>query len=77
MNFLLMKQIFSGCGKYKGKGIGYGISGIFVKYLIDQYGMEKFKNYCMQNNHLSSVEIVFNKPPVEFINDFKIWIKQQ
>lgn len=77
IEFITDEANFFGCGKYRGKGIGYGISGIFVKYLIDSYGIHDFKNYCNQKNHLSSIEKIFGMKPDELILDFKEWTNNQ
>ncbi len=57
--------------------LNYSISGIFVKYIVDTYGVESFKKYCISANKRIDSETIFKIPFDKFIIEYKNWIKKQ
>lgn len=55
----------------------YSICGIFVKFIIDTYGVESFKKYCLSANKKIDAETIFKIPFDKFISEYKNWIKKQ
>lgn len=55
----------------------YSICGIFVKYLIDQYGVEAFKKYCLTGNKKTTTKDVFKMEFDEIVRRYKTWLENQ
>lgn len=70
------KSMF-GLGKYKGKDIGYGVSGILVSHIIEEYGLDRFQTFCNQEMPLESISTIFEKTPEEFVADLEKWIDER
>jgi hypothetical protein len=77
VDFISDRKSLFGLGKFEGKDIGYGVSGIFVNYILDVYGLNRFKNFCNQKDPLDSINSIFGNTPQGFIVDFKKWIDKQ
>jgi hypothetical protein len=54
--------------------LSYPISGLFVKYLIDFYGINKFREFLKYANVYEGFAIVFNRDISNIISDWKKWI---
>ncbi|MEO8762919.1 MAG: hypothetical protein ABI416_01470 [Ginsengibacter sp.] len=54
----------------------YSICGIFVQYLVDNYGVEKFKKYCLANDKIEAAKELFTKNFADLISDYKSWPDQ-
>jgi hypothetical protein len=48
--------------------ISYSTSGSFIKFLIDKYGIEKFKKILQY----SEFDVVYNKSISEIENEYKL-----
>ncbi len=55
----------------------YSICGIFVKYLIDEYGVETFKKYCLVGNKKTTTKDVFKIGFDEIVKRYKSWLENQ
>ncbi len=55
----------------------YSICGIFVKYLIDQFGVETFKKYCLTNNKLVATKDIFKIDFQGLVEGYKNWLAKQ
>jgi hypothetical protein len=55
----------------------YSICGIFVKYLIDQYGVETFKKYCLVGDKKTTTKDVFKIGFDEIVKRYKSWLENQ
>ncbi len=55
----------------------YPISGVFVKYIADNYGMDKLNLYYSKNEFVKNTNMIFEKSFEEFINDYKDWLKKE
>ncbi|MFT3705616.1 MAG: hypothetical protein QM802_24815 [Agriterribacter sp.] len=62
-------------GQYSGPN--YSICGIFVKYLIDKFGVEAFKKYCLTGNKKAKTKDIFNMDFETLINSYKLWLDTQ
>jgi hypothetical protein len=52
----------------------YPVSGVFVKYILDNYGVDILNKYYAQNEFVHRTQFVFHKSIEEFIADYKIWL---
>lgn len=55
----------------------YAISGIFVEYLIDHFGVDAFKRYCLAADKQTASLAIYKKPFDQLINDYKSWLEKQ
>jgi len=55
----------------------YSICGIFVKYLIDQYGVETFKKYCLAGDKKITTKDLFKIEFDEIVKRYKSWLENQ
>ena len=55
----------------------YSICGVFVKYLIDKYGVTAFKKYCLAANKQVATKQLFGMGFDELVAGYKIWLKMQ
>ncbi len=55
----------------------YSICGIFVKYIIDKYGVETFKKYCLSGNKKITTKETFNIDFEALTNDYKRWLDKE
>jgi hypothetical protein len=62
-------------GKYS--EANYSICGIFVKYLIDNFGVEPFKKYCLAGNKKTSTKGIFKIEFDEIVSRYKSWLNNQ
>ncbi|MFA5432821.1 MAG: hypothetical protein WC929_04805 [Bacilli bacterium] len=59
---------------YDGQLLSYPISGLFVKYLIDNYSIRELKELYTSSNIESGMIKVFNRNMEDIITDWKQWI---
>lgn len=52
----------------------YSVSGIFVKYIIDNYEVDKLNAYYSQKDFINTTKIIFSKSFENLIEDYKIWL---
>jgi hypothetical protein len=50
--------------------VAYNISGLFVKYLIDNWGLERFKAFYTMHDREEAYSRVYNKTPGEIKDEF-------
>jgi hypothetical protein len=55
----------------------YSICGVFVKYIVDKFGVEAFKKYCMTGNKKVKTKDIFKIDFDTLVNDYKIWLDTQ
>lgn len=55
----------------------YSISGVFVKYLIDKFGVEKFKNYCLTADKKNKTKNIFKIDFDQLVAGYKNWLDGQ
>ena len=55
----------------------YSICGIFVKYIIDNFGAESFKKYCLTGNKMITTKNIFKKDFDELVKGYKNWLDKQ
>ena len=58
-------------------GDDYPISGVFVKYIVDNYGIKKLNLYYSKFEFVESTNLIFEKSFEEFINNYKEWLKKE
>jgi hypothetical protein len=56
--------------------IAYNISGLFVKYLIDNWGLETFKEFYTRIDREKAYIQIYNLTPTEIKNEFYSWIQK-
>jgi hypothetical protein len=62
-------------GPYKnGQCISYPISGLFVKYLIEKYGIDKTIDFYKDRDLKNAFENTFNKELDSIIIDWRLWL---
>lgn len=72
---LIMGQIDFFRGPYKnGQCLSYPISGLFVKYLIDTYGIDKTLEFYKESNLEIAFQNAFSKSVDMIIPDWKQWL---
>lgn len=59
-------------GKYSDDN--YAASGIFVKYLIDTFGVDSFKKYCIASDKEEAAKTIFKMDFNAIINGYKQWL---
>lgn len=55
----------------------YSICGVFVKYIIDSYGVEAFKKYCLAGNKQVTTKEIFKKDFGDVVNGYKEWLNKE
>jgi len=55
----------------------YSICGVFVKYLVDGYGVEAFKKYCLAPNKKVTTKAIYNIDFDELVSRYKGWLEGQ
>ena len=55
----------------------YPISGIFIKYIVDNYGIKKLNSYYSKKEFVYVTKEIFGKPFNTLINDYKDWVKKE
>jgi len=55
----------------------YSICGIFVKYILDNFGVESFKKYCLLGNKRVTTKEILKKDFEELIEDYKNWLNKE
>lgn len=55
----------------------YSICGIFVKYIVDNFGVVAFKDYCLSSDKKGRAKVIFKKDFAELVDDYKRWLGQQ
>lgn len=62
---------------YKGSCLSYQFSGLFVKYLIDTYGIEKVKEFYRYSDVEEGIKRVFDCNLEQVTSVWKNWIKDK
>jgi hypothetical protein len=62
-------------GRYS--NANYAISGVFVKYVIDKFGVEAFKQYCLAGNKKEKAKTILRVDFDRLIADYKAWLSAQ
>jgi len=62
-------------GQYS--GTNYSVCGVFVKYLVDNFGVEKFKQYCLAADKQEAAKNIFNKDFTAIVEGYKNWLDKQ
>jgi hypothetical protein len=55
----------------------YSVCGIFVKYLVDKFGVNSFKQYCLTGNKKVKTKDIFNIDFDGIVNGYKAWLDTQ
>ena len=55
----------------------YSICGIFVKYLVDKFGVDTFKRYCLASNKQFSTKDIFKIQFKALVDEYKIWLDKE
>lgn len=55
----------------------YSICGIFVQYLVDQYGVNAFKQYCLAGDKEAATKLIFKQSFGELVEGYKRWLDKQ
>lgn len=55
----------------------YSICGVFVKYIIDKFGVETFKKYCLTGSKNENTKDIFNMDFKTLISNYKVWLDTQ
>ena len=55
----------------------YSICGIFIKYIIDNYGVDVFKRYCLTGNKQVMTKEIFKIDFEHLIKDYKSWLDKE
>ena len=55
----------------------YSICGVFVKYLIDNYGVNAFKKYCLAADKSVAAEKIFRVSFEVIVDQYKNWLLKQ
>lgn len=62
-------------GPYKnGQCLSYPISGLFIKFLIEKYGIEKLKRFYQCHDIIQGFKTVYNMELPEIVSEWKIFI---
>ncbi|MBS1917251.1 MAG: hypothetical protein JST87_13320 [Bacteroidetes bacterium] len=62
-------------GKYS--GTNYSVCGVFVKYLIDNFGVEKFKKYCLAEDKLEAARTIYSTDFTSIVAGYRNWLDKQ
>lgn len=55
----------------------YSICGVFVKYIIDKFGVDTFKKYCLTGNKKEKTKDIFNIDFDSLVSSYKAWLDRQ
>ena len=55
----------------------YSICGVFVKYIVDKFGVESFKQYCLTDNKRIKTTTIFNMDFETLIKGYQVWLDTQ
>ena len=55
--------------------LNYNLSGIWVQYFIDTYGLENFKSFCRSEKKINFIETLTNESFQNFNLKFKDWLQ--
>ena len=75
--FSLQRWMCSNCGLIFDFRDDYPISGVFVKYIVDNYGIEKLNSYYSKEEFVKNTNEIFKKSFDEFIDDYKNWLVKE
>jgi len=56
--------------------IAYNISGLFVKYLIDNWGLDTFKRFYTMTDRENAYKEIYNLTPGELEKGFYMWMER-
>ena len=62
-------------GRYSSEN--YSICGVFVKYIIDSFGVETFKQYCLQADKQVNTKKIFKIDFETLAQGYKDWLGKQ
>lgn len=62
-------------GRYSAEN--YAVCGVFVKYLMDQYGVSSFKQFCLAADKEKAAVSLFQQNMAALIGSYKSWLKNQ
>lgn len=54
----------------------YDVCGVFVKFIVDKFGIEVFKKYCLAPDKQEATKIMFNMDFDTLIKAYKSWLNQ-
>jgi len=71
------KELFENSNSFynSNSDLNYKLSGLWVKYLIDNYGLNEFKSFCLAIDKISFLELKTNQNFQRIILHFKNWLK--
>lgn len=55
----------------------YSVCGVLVKYLIDNFGVDAFKKYCLAGNKAVTTKKISKKDFDEIIIGYRQWLNTQ
>jgi hypothetical protein len=55
----------------------YSVCGVFVKFIIDKFGIEAFKKYCATANKNEKTKDIFKGDFETLVNSYKDWLDTQ
>jgi hypothetical protein len=55
----------------------YSICGVFVKFMVDKFGVEAFKKYCLTGNKSLTTIGIFKVDFETLVNNYKTWLDTQ
>jgi hypothetical protein len=55
----------------------YSICRIFVKYIIDNFGVGVIKKYCVTTNKKVITKMLFKIDFIDIVNGYKLWLDKQ
>ncbi|MBS1511605.1 MAG: hypothetical protein JST86_12235 [Bacteroidetes bacterium] len=55
----------------------YAVCGVFVKYIIDRFGVEAFKTYCLTKDKKDGAKNIFTLEFDALVNGYKNWLSTQ
>ena len=55
----------------------YSVCGIFVKYLIDKYGVNTFKKYCLTGDKQVATKDIFKEDFEDIVGGYRNWLERQ
>lgn len=55
----------------------YAVCGVFVKYIVDKFGVDAFKGYCLAEDKRKAARTFFKRDFETFVSDYKTWLDKQ
>lgn len=55
----------------------YSVCGVFVKFIMENYGVEAYKKYCLTSNKSDATKEIFNTDFGSLVNKYKTWLDSQ